>query len=134
MAKMKAKTYRIMSDTTFQSLQTLPQIIKILPKLTWMESYSSWGSIVSKSVFDWVCISFWKRWGSIQELGCIQLDTVVSFKGIYLKWPVCNILSSIGHTLHDFYIFFPYAYSCPKQKLQCHLEPTKMTSRLYGQY
>ena len=41
-----------------------------------MGLYSSWGCIVSISVFDWGCISFSKGWGSIQEWGCIEADTV----------------------------------------------------------
>ena len=38
--------------------------------------YSSWGSIVLISVFDWACISFSKGWGSIQEWASICADTV----------------------------------------------------------
>jgi hypothetical protein len=41
-----------------------------------MGLYSSWGCIVSISVFDWGCISFSKGWGSIQEWGSIWADTV----------------------------------------------------------
>ena len=37
-----------------------------------MGLYSSWGCIVSISVFDWGCISFSK--GSIQEWGCIDAN------------------------------------------------------------
>ena len=39
--------------------------------------YSSWGYIVSKSVFDWGCIRFWMRWGSIQA------DTVYDRRNIF---------------------------------------------------
>ena len=38
--------------------------------------YSSWSSIVSKLFFDWGCIRLWMGWGSIQEWGCIQANTV----------------------------------------------------------
>ena len=47
-----------------------------LEKLAWVGLYSSWGCISSKSVFDWGCITFWMGWGSIQEWGCICVDTV----------------------------------------------------------
>ena len=45
-----------------------------------MGLYSSWGCIVSISVFDWGCISFSKGWGSIQEWGWIEADTVFSIE------------------------------------------------------
>ena len=45
----------------------------------WVGLYSSWGCIVSNSVFEECFISFLMRWGSIQERGYIQADTVFNF-------------------------------------------------------
>ena len=42
-----------------------------------MGLYSSWGCIVSISVFDWGCISVSKGWGSNQEWGSNCADTVL---------------------------------------------------------
>ena len=40
-----------------------------MPKLAWVGLYSSWGCIVSKSVFDWGCITIWMGWGSFIRVG-----------------------------------------------------------------
>ena len=64
-------------------------------QLTWVGLYSRWGSVVSKSSFDWGCISFWKGWGSIQEWGCIQADTVnILFFNKFLRDSCVNSTSN----------------------------------------
>ena len=69
--------------------------------------HSSRGCIISKSFFDWGCISFWMGWGSIQEWGCIQADTVswiVNSKVLKLTYFGLDFTSVIYGTWKEYII------------------------------
>ena len=91
--------YLITKKSRFQALliysvpiSWCPFYYSKMPKLARVGLYSSWGCIVSKSIFDWGCITFWMGWGSIQEWGCICADTVFLYVSDEIQlWPLAYI-------------------------------------------
>ena len=64
----------------------------LLNKLIKIDFENNFQLIIKNSIkiltdFDWGCISFSKGWGSIQEWGCIDADTVYVAR-LHLTQPV----------------------------------------------
>ena len=97
-------------------------LIEIYNWFFWLGLHSSWGCIVSISVFDWGFISFSKGWGSIQEWRCNCVDTVggkscSNEKGLFISpaamWTLLFLMflciwKSVNVTLMQKYFILKY--------------------------
>ena len=119
-SQFKCHFYLITKKSRFQALliysvlSWCPFYYSKMPKLARVGLYSSWGCIVSKSIFDWGCITFWMGWGSIQEWGCICADTVCTHRYLLHAYILLYPHFSVQ--------FYPEAVDClDRLLLRCNL-------------